>query len=117
MQEVKKTEEFEKNINSGKVCVVDFFTTWCGPCRIVAPVLESISKENKDENVIFFKVDCDVLGKLADDFGVRSVPTIIIFKDGKKVGDLLVGRKDKEDYLKRIEETKKQVEKEGEKKD
>jgi len=62
-------------------CVVAFSTTWCGPCKMLSPVLEELSKEMKD--VSFYKVDADVDVSLVTDFDVVSVPTLIVFQDGK----------------------------------
>ena len=63
--------------------VVDFGADWCMPCKLLSPVFESLSKEIKEAN--FFKVDVDKEPELAEKFGVMSVPTIIILKNGKEV--------------------------------
>ncbi len=75
-------DEFVKN--SKKTVLVDFFATWCGPCKMLAPVLESIQEE-VGENVDIFKVDIDESMDLAKSFGIMSVPTMIIFKGGEEV--------------------------------
>jgi thioredoxin 1 len=72
-------EEFEKLTSEGLV-LVDFFATWCGPCKMLAPVLESVSK---DTNINIIKVDVDKEEMLARKFGIMSVPTLIMFKDGE----------------------------------
>lgn len=69
--------------------VVDFFATWCGPCRALGPVLDELSEE-VDYNIV--KVDVDQYQDLAAFYGVRSIPTLVIFKDGKPVETLIGGR-------------------------
>jgi len=68
--------------------LVDFYADWCGPCRMVGPVVEDLSKSMTDVN--FTKVDVDEEGELAGLFGVRSIPTLILFKDETEV-DRIVG--------------------------
>lgn len=63
--------------------VVDFFATWCGPCKMLGPVLEDIQEEMKDVKIV--KVDIDENKNAADNYGVKNIPTIKIFKDGKEV--------------------------------
>lgn len=72
-----KTEVLE----SEKVTLVDFFATWCGPCQMLAPVLEKIS--NSRANFDIAKIDVDQLPDLAVEYGVEVVPTMVIFKNGK----------------------------------
>ena len=66
---------------SGKA-VVDFYATWCGPCKMFGPVFEEVSKEN-DFN--FIKLDVDKCSDIAREYGVMTIPTVILFKDGKEV--------------------------------
>ena len=99
MVNIVNESEFNSEIKEG-VVVVDFFATWCGPCKMLAPVLESLSTEM--ENVNFIKVDIDQSGDLADKFQISSVPTMIIFKDGKKE-DMMVGFLPKERIKQSIE--------------
>lgn len=79
-------EKFEETIQHG-VVLVDFFATWCGPCKMLAPVLEDLSSEFAGKAEIV-KVDVDQDQALAMQFGIMSVPTMIIFKDGKAVKQL-----------------------------
>ena len=79
---VKTEEEFNDEILKDKV-VVDFFSNWCGPCRMVSPILEEIA--NELENVNFIKVDIDELENLPKQFEVMSIPTIILFENGKLI--------------------------------
>ena len=76
-------EEFEEKVKaaSGKV-LVDFFATWCGPCRMLAPILEQVAEEVKDCEV--YKVDVDEAPKVARSHGIMSVPTLILFENGEE---------------------------------
>lgn len=77
-------ESFEKIIaQDGKTVLVDFWATWCGPCRMIAPVLEEVAKERPDVTVC--KVDVDEERDLALEYGVSSIPTLLVFRDGKVV--------------------------------
>ena len=72
-------------LESNAPVVVDFFATWCGPCRMVAPVLEELSG-SYGEKVKFVKVDIDESPKIAEQFAVTGVPTLVIFKGGQEAG-------------------------------
>ena len=81
-------DEFEKEvINEEGVVVVDFFATWCGPCKMLAPVFESLGNEMDDAK--FIKVDIDQSLEIAQKFNISTVPTMMIFKDGKPVESLV----------------------------
>ena len=75
-------EDFNDIISNGKV-VVDFFATWCGPCKMLGPVFEKVSDEVND--VKFVKLDVDKFNDIARQYGVMSVPTLILFENGKEV--------------------------------
>lgn len=83
---------FESEINSGLV-LVDFYADWCGPCRMLTPVLEDVSKEVPDTTIA--KIDIDAAQNTASTYQVTSIPTLILFKDGKEAGRL-VGLRDKD---------------------
>lgn len=76
--------EFTENVKEG-ISVVDFSAEWCGPCRLLSPVLEKISEEFGNE-IKFFNVDVDEAQDLAGQLGIMSIPAVYIFKDGKAVG-------------------------------
>lgn len=65
------------------VTVVDFFATWCGPCKMLSPVLEELEEDRSDFKVV--KIDIDKEQALARSYGIMSVPTLILFKDGKEI--------------------------------
>ena len=75
-------QEFRTKVMNDPAAVVDFSATWCGPCRMLAPVLEEISGELGDR-VRFYNVDVDDDGALAAAFGISSVPTVLLLKNGK----------------------------------
>lgn len=80
-------------IDSGKTVLVDFWAAWCGPCKMVAPVLDEIAGENRDK-ITVAKLDIDANPATARDYQVMSIPTMILFKDGKPVKQI-VGAKPK----------------------
>ena len=77
-------------LDSQKPVLVDFFATWCGPCRQMSPVLEQIASERSDVKIV--KVDVDENQNLAAQFGVMSIPTLIYFKNGKAVSQAVGAR-------------------------
>ena len=96
MEIVLTTENFEAEVLSVKQTVlVDFWATWCGPCRMIAPVIEEIAAEFEGKAVVG-KVDVDEEPGLAQRFGIMSIPTLMVFKGGKVV-EQAVGARGKAD--------------------
>ena len=88
---------FEAEVmNAGKTVLVDFSATWCGPCKMVAPILDEISNEYPEYKIC--KVDVDDDPELAMTFGVSSIPMLVVIKDGK-IADQAVGLRPKDTIL------------------
>ena len=91
---------FEQIKNSGKTVLLDFYADWCGPCRMVSPLVDEIAEENPQYLVV--KINVDNEPELAQDFGVMSIPMLTVMKDGRIVNQS-VGAKPKEHILKMLE--------------
>ena len=77
-------ENFDEIINGDKPVLVDFWATWCGPCKMLAPTIEELAEELKDE-IVVAKLDVDKVQDIAMKYQVMSIPTLVLFKDGKEV--------------------------------
>ncbi|MEG1311618.1 MAG: thioredoxin [Romboutsia sp.] len=89
MAKIISTSQFRGEVeNSNGVVVVDFFATWCGPCKMLAPVFETVGSEMQNE-ARFVKVDIDQSLEIAQQFNISTVPTMMIFKNGKAVESLV----------------------------
>jgi len=77
---IESAKQFDELVAKGEV-LVDFFATWCGPCKMLSPIIEQVAQENPDLTVL--KVDVDEVPVLAQRFGVASIPTLIRFEDGE----------------------------------
>lgn len=93
-------ESFEEALKNNKVVVIDFFATWCNPCKMLGPVIEAIAEELNGKAVVG-KADVDQVSDLAEEFDVMTVPTVHIFVDGKLV-DTSIGYKPKAALLEQI---------------
>ena len=91
------SESFQSDVLDFKGTVlVDFWAAWCGPCRMLAPILEQLAEENPQVKIA--KVNVDEQPQLGSKFNIMSIPTVMIFKDGKLV-NTSVGLRPKEDFL------------------
>ena len=81
---VNSLEEFNEKISKGKV-LVDFFATWCGPCKMLSPILEEVDARGEAGDLLIVKVDVDEAGEIAAKYGIQSIPTLILFENGKAV--------------------------------
>ncbi len=90
-------ENFEQEVmKSERVVLLDFFATWCGPCRMIGPIIEEIAEE--EPSVKVGKIDVDQEGDLASQFQIFSIPTLVVVKDGKVV-QKATGARSKEEIL------------------
>ena len=94
--EIINEKNFAVKTKNG-VVVVDFFANWCGPCRMMAPILENIQEELGDK-ISIYKVDVDESEELSRKFGVMSIPTLVIFKNGEEQNKL-IGLRPKDSLL------------------
>ena len=101
VNELNKNEFEEKVLKSDKVVIVDFYATWCGPCKVMSTIIDEVAKEAKD--FIVYKLDVDDADDLAREYGIMSIPCIISFKDGKEL-KRSVGLVDKKTILGLVEE-------------
>ncbi|MBE6151315.1 MAG: thioredoxin [Firmicutes bacterium] len=91
-------ENFDKEIKTDGIVIVDFFATWCGPCQMLSPILEELSTTYK-----VCKVNVDENQELAREYGIMSIPTVFIYKDGKQTNKF-IGYKTKEEIEKLLKE-------------
>ena len=97
-----KGEKFDEIISSEIPYIVDFWAPWCGPCRMIAPILEEIANE-MEESIKILKVNVDEYPDLAQRFGIMSIPTLLFFKKGEIKGKI-IGAVPKKEILKKIKE-------------
>ena len=92
---------FEELVNSGKPMVLDFWAEWCGPCRMVGPIIDELATEYEGR-VTIGKMDVDNNNDVVAQFGIRNIPTVLFFKDGKLV-DKQVGAAQKSAFVAKID--------------
>ena len=94
LKHINNRDEFKAAIQEGTV-LVDFFATWCGPCKMLSPILEEVANEN---DILVIKVDVDEAGALSNEFAIQAVPTLMLFKNGERV-DTRMGYQNKNQLL------------------
>lgn len=92
---------YKEILAEGKPLVIDFWAPWCGPCRMVGPIIDELAAEYEGK-VVIGKCDVDENGDVSADFGIRNIPTVLFFKDGQLV-DKQVGSAPKPTYVAKIE--------------
>lgn len=95
---IKSKEEYLENTKGEGVMVIDFWASWCGPCKVMAPIYEKVAQDNSNQQLKFAKVEADELPQMTNEFGVQGLPTFVVFKykDGEIVGnkEYIVGSSD-----------------------
>jgi thioredoxin 1 len=87
-------------LKTDKLVVIDFWAEWCGPCRMVSPIIEQLAEEYKDK-VVIGKIDVDENNEATEKFGIRNIPTVLFIKNGQVV-DKIVGAADKRLFVDKI---------------
>ncbi|KKA20620.1 thioredoxin [Rasamsonia emersonii CBS 393.64] len=87
VQELKSKPEFESAVAGDKLVVLDAFATWCGPCKAMAPKVDQLSETYTDAT--FVKFDVDAVPDVAQELGIRAMPTFLLFKGGQKVAEVV----------------------------
>lgn len=100
--ELNKDNFKEEILDSDKIVLVDFWAEWCMPCKMLAPAYEELSKEMPLLKFCKFNVDIDQ--GIAEEYGIRGIPCIVVFKDGKEIGRIVgsIGKKELENKIKKI---------------
>jgi thioredoxin 1 len=96
VKEITEANFESEVLNSGKTCLIDFYAVWCGPCKMMSPVVDEIAAENPD--IVVGKVDVDENDDLAEKYQVMSIPTILVIKDGE-VAETFIGVTPKENIV------------------
>lgn len=98
---IQDETEFDSLLNSESLLVVDCTATWCGPCKLVAPLIDQLADDYRDRAKVF-KLDLDSNKPVAKRFGIKSIPAVMVFKQGKLI-ETLVGVKPYEEFTAAVE--------------
>ncbi len=102
VEEINDKDFVEKVLNSKTPVLVDFWAQWCGPCRMLTPIIEELAKEYDEQKIKIYKLNVDENPQIAAKYGIMAIPTVIIFKDGKPV-EQVTGVRNKKEYIELIE--------------
>ena len=101
---IESTEDFKKEVlEFDGVCIVDFRAEWCGPCRMLGPIMEDLAEDNAGKNAKIIKVNVDNNPELSQTFQISSIPAVFVMKGGKPV-ETIVGANPKSVYQERIDQ-------------
>lgn len=100
--ELEEKNFFDKVLKTNKVALIDFWAPWCGPCKVISILIEEIEKKYKDKNLLLGKVNVDNNQSLASEYQIKSIPTLIFFKNGKII-DKMIGLSSKETIIQKID--------------
>ncbi|GBE77305.1 Thioredoxin [Sparassis crispa] len=84
---ISSLEQFHEVINGDKPVIIDFWATWCGPCKVISPIFEKLAEQFPDAG--YYKVDVDEQNEIAQEVSVRAMPTFMAFKNGQKVKEVV----------------------------
>ncbi|HBH21272.1 MAG TPA: thioredoxin [Rikenellaceae bacterium] len=101
MEKIATNENFAEIISDNKLVLVDFWATWCGPCRVLGPTVEEVAEEYSDRAIVA-KCNVDDCEDISMKYGIRNIPTLLFFKNGEVV-DRTVGVVSKQDITSRID--------------
>ncbi len=105
MKEIRHKSEFDEVVSSHHLVIVDFFATWCGPCKLITPILEEIAHEVHGLKIIKVNVENDDLVDIVQHHNVSCMPTLVFYKDGKEHKQHVLGMKNKSyllDFIKTL---------------